>query len=779
MKNLQGRIVESAIVGIYTLLLLGSTIAVLSIGAEICIPIALAALLTFLLAPLVTRLERWLGRIAAILLVMIAVTGALAVVGYTVGRQVMDLTDKLPDYKANIQAKLRAFQQSSDGTFSRVAKTIDELRADLPGSEPTKEEAPLIATRTAVPVRVVTSNPGFTGNVQAFVGPIVGALAQAGLVLLLTIFMLLHREDLRGRLIRLVGRGRISVTTHAMADAGHRVSRYLVMQLIVNVTYGIPVALGLYVIGVPNALLWGALAIVLRFIPYAGPWIAAAFPIALALAVSEGWTIPLMTVGLFVALEIVSNNVMEPWLYGASTGVSSLALILAAVFWAWLWGPIGLVLATPLTVCLVVIGRHVPKLEFFSILLSDEEPLAPHQECYHRLLRADLTEGTALVETYLKANSLTALYDAVLLPVVATAEADHGQDDLDHEQRAALQQGVRDILDDLRERPVGSLSPREIGPEPPPAPTCRVLCLPVRAARDELAASMLAHVLTQQAFDADALPASLTTVDLVQSVADRAPEAVCISVVAPSAPVHARHLCAKLRARLPQVRIVVGLWAAGDGATAAIPALRAAGADEVVTSLADAVVHLGRFAADFAHEMTPAPIPADEEARLAALVSLALPDAGSSADYQRITAKLARIFDAPIAMMNLIDRDRQVFAAQTGLPEELAAEGGSPRSHSVCGHVVAKNDVLVVEDLARDVRFAHNPWLGAHGWRFYAGAPIRAPGGQPLGALCIVDTKPRQIGERDKRLLQLIADEITELIRSRPPESREPEAEAV
>jgi predicted PurR-regulated permease PerM len=219
--------------------------------------------------------------------------------------------------------------------------------------------------------------------------------------------MLLQREDLRGRLIRLIGQGRISTTTRAMDDAGARVSRYLLMQLVVNVAYGVPVAVGLSFIGVPNAILWGAFATILRFIPYVGPWIAAAFPITLSLAVSPGWMMPLLTIGLFVVLELLSNNVMEPWLYGSSTGVSPIALIVAAVFWTWLWGPVGLVLATPLTVCLVVMGRHVPRLSFLSVLLSDEDALTPAQDCYHRLLTVGEQDEMELVESYLKANSLT------------------------------------------------------------------------------------------------------------------------------------------------------------------------------------------------------------------------------------------------------------------------------------------------------------------------------------------------------------------------------------
>ncbi len=238
------------------------------------------------------------------------------------------------------------------------------------------------SVKPAVPVQVIEMNRANPFQlVQIIIAPLLGPIGTAGLVVLLVIFMLLKREDLRGRLIRLIlGQGRISATTRAMNDAGARVTRYLLMQLIVNVTYGIAVAIGLYFIGVPNAVLWGTSAAMLRFIPYVGPWIGASIPIALALAVSPGWIMPLLALGLFVVLELLSNNVMEPWLYGSSTGVSPIALIFAAVGWTWLWGPVGLVLATPMTVCLVVMGRHIPRLSFFSVLLSDEEALTPAED---------------------------------------------------------------------------------------------------------------------------------------------------------------------------------------------------------------------------------------------------------------------------------------------------------------------------------------------------------------------------------------------------------------
>jgi hypothetical protein len=615
---------------------------------------------------------------------------------------------------------------------------------------------------------------------QLIIAPLLGPLGMASLVLLLVIFMLLDREDLRSRIIRLIGQGRISATTRAMDDAGHRVARYLLMQLVVNVTYGIPVAVGLYFIGVPNAMLWGAFATVLRFIPYVGPWIAAAFPIILSLAVSDSWWSPLLTIGLFVVLELLSNNVMEPWLYGKYTGVAPLALIVAAVFWTWLWGPVGLVLATPLTVCLVVMGRHVPRLSFLSIVLSDDEALTPAEDCYHRLLTPGDRDELELVESYLKANSLTALYDTVFIPVLAAAENDAREERLEPAQLSYVQQSMRDIIEDLGTRPtlparMAALARTEtVACEAPGAalmlaPDCRVYCLPARADRDELAGTMLVQLARQEGFGAQNAPSQLVAGELLGLTEKADVDVVCISVVAPSTVIHARYLCLKLRAVLPKLKIVVGLWDETEGLTEATKRLRDSGADEVVTTLADALVQIARLAPVLTEEMTPAPIPADEEERLAALTELNLLDTEAEPVFDRITSKLARVFEMPIALISLVDRDRQFFKSQTGLPESLAKARQTARNVSVCGHVVAKNQVIVIEDLARDRRFANNPLLKEHGIRFYAGVPLLAPNGQPIGSLCLMDMKPRQLTEREKRLLEEYANEVMEEIARRSP----------
>jgi hypothetical protein len=605
------------------------------------------------------------------------------------------------------------------------------------------------------------------------IAPLLGPLGTSALVLLLVVFMLLQREDLRNRLIRLVGQGRISATTRAMDDAGDRVSRYLLMQLVVNVTYGIPVAIGLTFIGVPNPMLWGVIAVVLRFIPYVGPWIAAAFPITLALATSPDWTAPLLTIGLFVVLELLSNNVMEPWLYGSSTGVSPIPLIIAAVFWTWLWGSMGLVLATPLTVCMVVMGRHVPRLSFLSVLLSDEEALTPAEDCYHRLLTPGERDELELVETYLKTNPLSALYDSVFLPALTLAESDAREGHLEPSQLIHVEQSMRDIVEDLGTRPTvpeknsAENAESTASSQPVTQLDCRLYCLPARADRDELAGSMLVQLARKQGFGAQNAPASLATGELIELTQKAGVDVVCISVVAPSTILHARYLCLRLRAVMPNQKIIIGLWGANEDLPASTLRLRESGADEVVTLLSEALVQISKLAPAITEEMTIAPIPADEEARLSALDELRLLDTEAEPVFDRITAKLARVFEVPVALITLVDRDRQFFKSQVGLPEVLARARQTPRNVSACGHVVAKNQVMVIEDLARDRRFANNPLFKEHGIRFYAGVPLLAPNGQPIGSLCLMDLKPRQLSEREKRLLVEYANDVMEEIAKR------------
>jgi predicted PurR-regulated permease PerM/methylmalonyl-CoA mutase cobalamin-binding subunit len=779
----------AALVGIWTILLTAFVVTILYVGRQLLIPLALAAMLTFLLAPLVGYIERWIGRIAAVLIVVALLFSVAGGAGWLLTRQLIDLAAKLPDYQTNIDSKLRAIRLPTGGAFGRFSRSVSELQKQLPESlePPANSAGPSPETKAAttearshtvpavqepMPVRIVESQSRFPLILQTTATGLLGPLGTAGLVLLLVIFMLLKREDLRGRMIRLIGQGRISATTRAMDDAGSRVARYLTMQLVVNVSFGSCIAIGLYFIGVPNAPLWGAFAAVMRFVPYVGVWIAAAVPILLSLAVSTSWLSPLFTLGLFVVLELINANALEPWLYGSSTGVSSIALIIAAVFWTWLWGPIGLVLATPLTVCVAVMGRHVPKLQFLSVLLSEEQALAPHEECYHRLLTFGLDEANDLAEAYVKTNSLTSFYDSVLIPTITLAEIDAQRDQLDAEHRSAIHQHIHDLVEDLGSAPP-SKSQLEADktvagqtPFPLSGPTCRALCVPARAYRDELAGEMLVQLLRKQGFDAENASAVLSSGELVEMAAKSDPEAICISVVAPSTLIHARYLSAKLRAQLPHVKIVVGLWGATENMAAAAERLRSSGADEVVLSLAEAVVQFAKFSVSITDEMVPGAIPDTEEKRVEELARLHLANGTREEVFDRITKKLARIFEVPIALITFIDRDHQWFKSQIGLPEEMAEAQKISREQSVCGHVIGNGEALVVEDLTRDRRFANNPLIKERGLRFYAGVPLRS-NNLSVGSLCIFDIKPRRMTDREKRLLEVIAEDVMEEIQRR------------
>ena len=373
------------------------TIAALYLGRELFIPFGLAILLSFMLAPLVDKLRHHhVPRIPAVALTVTLAMGLIGVVAVTISSQVVSLAKNLPAYQSTIQEKIRSLKSSAPGggiidhameVFRGVGRELsitNETKSSTDaGSTPAQRQEP-------VPVRVEQTAQPLT-IIQQVLGAVLGPLGTAGLAIVFVIFILLERQDLRDRFIRLAGRD-VHRTTEALNEAAKRVSRYLLMQLAVNIIYGIPLGIGLYFIGVPNPFLWGILAAVLRFIPYLGPFIAALFPIALAFAVDPGWSMLLWVVGLILLMELVSNNVVEPWLYGSSTGLSSIAIIIAAIFWTTLWGPIGLIMATPITVCLVVIGQYVPQLEFLRLLLGSEPALTPEEQFYQRLIARN-TEG--------------------------------------------------------------------------------------------------------------------------------------------------------------------------------------------------------------------------------------------------------------------------------------------------------------------------------------------------------------------------------------------------
>jgi predicted PurR-regulated permease PerM len=554
-----------------TVAVMAAAIAALYFLRDIFIPIALAVLLSFMLGPAVTRLRRWgVGRVSATLLT-VTITG-LVIAGVTtvVAFQVIDLADNITQYQSNLISKIRVLKSTSgeEGVVERTSELIENLSEELKDAtapaqtQPTDvEERP----QRPIPVEVHPPRPSPLEIIGRVVGPLLGPVATAGVVIVFVIFILLYREDLRDRIIRLVSSGDLQRTTEAMSEAGERVSRYLLMQLVVNATYGLPIGIGLFFIGVPNPVLWGLLATLLRFIPYAGPAIAAAFPIALSFAVDTGWTTPLLTVALFLGIELISNNVVEPWLYGASTGISSIAIIVAAVFWTWLWGPIGLLLSTPLTVCLVVMGQYVPQLRFLDVILGNAPVLSPHARFYQRLLAQDPDEAAEIAEQFIAERSTEALYDEVILPALVMAEQDRQRGSLATERLTELVDATRGIIDDYADWEPSAKSRDEAAAEEAPSRTPEmptrgsreaVLCVGARSALDELAAAMLAHLLNRRGYMvARAAAATVETHDL-PTVSGAEVRFVAICSLHASAVLQIRRIVRRLRPRIAGARIL-------------------------------------------------------------------------------------------------------------------------------------------------------------------------------------------------------------------------------
>lgn len=437
-----------------TLVATAATVAVLYFARDVFLPLAIAILLTFALAPLVSRLRRvGCPRSVAVIGTVTTAFLFLSAFGVVIAMQVSEVAQNLPTYQYNIVEKVRTLKEtgSESQIFERIGRVIERISTEISQPEPEMRASPEPAPE-AKPLLVEIFSPQRpVETLKNIINPLLGPLATTGLVIVVVIFMLFEREELRDRFIRLVGYGDLHRTTEALQDAGARVGRYLLMQLVVNITYGIPLAIGLSLLGIPNAVLWGMLAIVLRFVPYIGPVIAAALPLFLAFAAAPGWSLLVWTAALFIVLELLSNNVVEPWLYGSRTGLSPLAIIVAAIFWAWLWGPVGLVLSTPLTVCLVVLGRHVPQFEFLEILLGNEPVLDPKERLYQRLLAGDPDEATDNAEDMLEEKYLVEFYDTVAIPALLLAERDRARGALTNAQAAQIAQSANTLIANLEE----------------------------------------------------------------------------------------------------------------------------------------------------------------------------------------------------------------------------------------------------------------------------------------------------------------------------------------
>jgi len=585
----------------YLVLTLVLVVAALRLAEDVFVPLALAVVLTFLLAPVVDRLQRsGVNRKLAVLVTVAITFGVIVGVLYMVFGQLRDLARELPQYHRQLLHNVNGITGVLRGGLGRFGAFLSQLSADL------RKVAPGQAADHTPRVEVVEPPLGSLESLRQLVSPIVGPIVGGALVLVFVTFMLIRFADLRERIVRLLGSRNLRVATEALDEAARRVSRYLMMQTLVNGWEGLCVAVGLSLIGVPNAVLWGALTMVLRFIPYLGIFVAAGMPLLLSFAVFDSWTKPVLVLGLFLAVEALSYAVLEPWLYSRRTGVSPVALLIAAVFWAWLWGAAGLFLAIPLTVCLVVMGKYVPQLAFLHVLLGDQPVLAPHERLYQRLLANNPEEADDLLEAQLREHSLLALCDNVMLPAIHLVERDHEQGVL----REAKRQYVLDHLERWSEELADAVAARKGNGRPglegnPPAAAPRVLCLAAADRGDEIAARLLVVTLQERGLSAQLLARA----QVRTAIHEGPPAVTVISALPRDAVAHARYMCRRVHAQFREVPVIVGLWHTEGDVERSWNRLVNAGAARLVTTFAEALREIEALAAGSAAAPAPPAVP--------------------------------------------------------------------------------------------------------------------------------------------------------------------------
>ncbi len=753
-------------------------VAALYFGRDILMPLSLALLLGFVLEPVVHRFRRLgMPRPVAVAAVVVLTVGLLGMAALFIGSQVTALSAQLPTYQSNIKTKLRAFRETAagPGRLDGVVRTLDAVRDEVDratvslGQPGTPRGSGTPVQRVEIQDHQPTPLEQLVDWIQRGSGP----LATAGVTIVFVVFVLLDRLDLRDRVLRLWGSASLHRSTDAMDEAGRRISKYLTMQVVVNLSYGVPMAAGLWVIGVPGSILWGATASVTRFVPYVGPVLAAVFPLTLAFAVDQGWSMLGWTLILIIGLEVLVNNLVEPWLYGSSTGLSAMSLIVAATFWTALWGPVGLIMSTPLTVCLLVIGRHLPRLGFLDVLLGSRPALDTPTRIYQRLLAGDVEEAIELSNDHVVGDDVGGFYNDIGLPVLRMAADDHARV-ATAEHRHRLVVGMDAVLDDLVEQH----APPDVKTA---APRPGVICLGGKWEVDDLSARMLVHALSMTGLPAERRPVPTVASDYLARLDLANASTVCIVYFSPHPDAQARHLCRRIRRRWPDLPIVLALWSASPELLGEA-ALQELGADAMVTSITEAVARL-THAAGLApgQHFVPAEIPAADPARVEALKASGALDPRAQPLFDAISKRAADIFDVPLAVVSLVTADQQLIrgafgelpgSANGAQPPMRGDELAMPRSMSMCGHAIAGDATLVVPDISRDFRFAGNPALQARHVRFYAGAPLKDRAGHALGSLCLLDTRPRRFDGREVRLLEAMAADLMGVLESHAAEWR-------
>ena len=551
----------------------------LGIAQDVFIPIALAMLLTFVLSPIVERLQHWhVPRVAAVVVTVVFAFSVLGGLGWLLASQATTLAADLPQYKHNLTRKIRDVRRvGKSDSLEKAQSAVKEVIGEL------QKDGAVAAKKPPQPVVVEKPAPGGLDSLRATLAPIADVLATVGFVVVLVIFMLIERQRLLERIIRLGGTARVTLTTKILSDAADRIGRYLQAQSLINTGFGVTIATGLFLIGVPYALLFGVLGAVLRFVPYVGVWVAAGSAALVSLAVSDGWREPLMVLTLFTLVELLIYLVVEPLLYSHSAGVSPLALLITLAFWTWLWGPIGLILGTPLTVCLVALGRHLPEMQFIVVLFGDEPVVSTDVAVYQRLLKGDEDGARAVFAQYVKEHPTADVYEEALLPVLARVRRDASRGALTAQESAFITGAIRRVVDESEDggRPAAQ-------DEAAAAPVLEALACPARDEVDAAALRMLAARVATEGVRLDVADAGALAAEVLERVEAMRPGVVVVASVAANGLGHARYVLKRLRARFADLPLVATCWSAPDEADEARAALVDAGATDVATTLGEA-----------------------------------------------------------------------------------------------------------------------------------------------------------------------------------------------
>ncbi len=612
--------------GLLTLAVAVVVVASLYLAREVLIPITLAILLSFLLSPVVALLRRIrLPRVVAVLLAVVIGFGAILSVGAVIGVQVAGLATEVPNYAATIEKKVDWVREATLGRLTTLTARFERhpapaaapsTKESQPGPTASRQNTPLGDGTRAVPVQVQQPPAEPLDLARTILAPIIGPVSDLLIVIIIAVFVLMQREDLRDRMIRLFGSNDLHRTTVALDDAARRLGRYFLAQLGINTSFGLIIAIGLWIIGVPSPFLWGVLSGLFRFVPYIGPVIGGLLPAAVAAAVEPGWSMVIWTAALYVAVEAITGQAIEPLIYGHSTGLSPVAVVVSAIFWTWIWGPIGLVLSTPLTLCLVVLGRHVERLEFLDVLLGDQPALTPVENFYQRMLAEDADETLRQAELFLKEKSLTSYYDEVALKGLQLAANDVARGVLTADGLQFIRTSAHDLIEELavyddvdpleKKADLAGETKAEpngvVSTQPPDGSTKTedqssawragdlVLCLAGRGPLDEVASAMVAQLLSKHGLRTRAEPYVAASRDAIGSLDLSDIAMICISYLEISGnPSNLHYLLRRLRSKAPEIPVLVGLWPSEDEVIRDKRMRGVIGADYYTTTLKEAI----------------------------------------------------------------------------------------------------------------------------------------------------------------------------------------------